>query len=72
MLVEKMSAEDKFYEGFEPKSIRVNRHPESCVSRVSGTCVWLKDGTKIVLRRGRDMNGAAWLEVQPQAAIKPM
>lgn len=32
------------------------------------TCVYLKDGSKVVLRRDGD---AVWLEIVPQAVIRP-
>lgn len=42
------------------------RH-EDCASHVSSTCVYLKDGTKVVVRR----EGArAWLEHVPQETIR--
>ena len=35
---------------------------------VRPTCVYLKDGTKVVLRRDGD---SAWLEIVPQAIVRP-
>jgi hypothetical protein len=60
----------KFFNGFEPKSLQVCRHPSGCVTRSSDTCVWLADGTKITIKRGAATIGPAWLEVEPQAKIK--
>jgi hypothetical protein len=39
-----------------------------CVSRASGSCVYLRDGTKVVLKR---RGAAVWLVVEPQAIIRP-
>lgn len=45
---------------------------ECCVSWKSGhkpTCVYLKDGTKVVIVRSPNAYGSVWLEVQPQGII---
>lgn len=46
----------------------------SCVRTIDTTrrqtCAYLHDGQKIVLKRDVK-TGAAWLEIQPQAEIKP-
>lgn len=39
-----------------------------CVSRASESCVYLRDGTKVVLKR---RGAAVWLVVEPQAIIRP-
>lgn len=45
------------------------RHPSPCVGHKTGTCVWLRDGTKVVLKRHEDTKGRAWLEVEKQAVV---
>ncbi len=49
--------------------MKTDRH-QSCVSRASTTCVYLKDGTKVVLRRDPKTKGRAWLEHVPQAVVR--
>jgi hypothetical protein len=43
------------------------RHESGCASFVSKTCVYLRDGTKVHVRRD---GKAAWLEVVPQDTIR--
>lgn len=44
------------------------RHEKPCVLPLStDTCVYLADGTKVVVRRGPKVKGAVWLEVVPQS-----
>jgi hypothetical protein len=45
------------------------RHPSPCISHKTGTCVWLRDGTKVTLRRYEESPGRAWLEVEEQAVV---
>lgn len=47
------------------------RHDPPCATRISPTCVWLSDGTKVVLRTDRVM-GTFYIEVVPQSDIRPM
>jgi len=47
----------------------MKRHDKPCVVGSSATCVYLADGTKIVVRRGKGVKGSAWLEVVPQDII---
>jgi len=44
-------------------------HPSSCISHKTGTCVWLRDGTKVTLQRHEETTGRAWLEVEKQAVV---
>lgn len=51
---------------------RPKRHDKPCVAYRSGhrpTCIWLKDGTKVIIKR--DANGT-YLEVENQSEIVPM
>lgn len=46
------------------------RHEKPCVLPLStDTCVYLADGTKVVVRRGPKVKGAVWLEVVPQGVF---
>jgi len=45
------------------------RHPSPCISHKTGTCVWLRDGTKVVIKRHEETTGRAWLEVEQQAVV---
>jgi len=47
------------------------RHPKSCVTLATSTCVYLADGTKITVGRDGRTKGPAWLVVQEQAKIVP-
>ena len=47
-----------------------SRHNEACVTRASDTCVYLADGTKVVVCRDNRTTGRAWLEVVPQNEVK--
>lgn len=49
----------------------VERHRTPCVSRASDTCVYLRDGTKVVLERGHGATGPVRLMVQRQAIVRP-
>lgn len=42
--------------------------PEPCVTRKTSTCVYLKDGTKIVVKRDPGVVGRVWLEQEKQRA----
>lgn len=53
----------------------IERHEGQCASGISftlerPTCVYLRDGTKVVMRRDGEGVGA-WLEVVPQAMLRP-
>lgn len=48
----------------------MKRHKGTCVTRASNTCVYLADGTKVVVRRKKVTAGRAWLEVVPQATVR--
>ena len=52
----------------EPEGGGRERHKRGCASIVSGTCVYLRDGTKVVIKRD---GKAAWLEVVEQDVIRP-
>lgn len=43
----------------------------SSITRISPTCAWLTDGTKVVIRRP-GIRGKVWLEVVKQARIQPV
>ncbi len=47
---------------------RDSRHVD-CVSIASSTCIYLRDGTKIVVGRDADTKGRAWLEQRLQAMV---
>lgn len=46
------------------------RHPSPCVAHANGTCVWLRDGTKVTLKRDANTTGIAWLEVEEQSTVR--
>lgn len=49
----------------------VKRHEKPCVLVLSSdTCVYLADGSKVVVRRGPKVKGPVWLEVVPQAVFR--
>ena len=48
---------------------RAQRHERGCISRASDSCVYLRDGTKVVMRREPLVNGRVYLEVVEQAVI---
>jgi len=46
------------------------RHEKPCVLPLSSnTCIYLSDGTKVVIRRGPKVKGPVWLEVVPQETL---
>jgi hypothetical protein len=45
------------------------RHSSPCISHKTGTCVWLRDGTKVVIKRHEETTGRAWLEAEEQAVV---
>ena len=46
-------------------------HGAACVSRRLGTCLALRDGTKVVIKRGKGAENAhVWLEVEPLAIVQ--
>lgn len=44
-------------------------HELTCVTGFHKTFVYLADGTKVVVRRGKEVKGRVWLEVVPQEII---
>jgi len=47
----------------------IARHPAGCVAHSNEVAAWLRDGTKVVLRRDPQTKGRAWLEVEKQATV---
>jgi len=46
------------------------RHEKPCVLPLStSTCIYLADGTKVIIKRGKNVKGAVWMEVVPQATF---
>lgn len=39
------------------------------ITRMTSTCVYVSDGTKIVIKRGPNVKGRVWLKVVPQAVV---
>jgi hypothetical protein len=49
----------------------IARHPAGCVAHANHVGVWLRDGTKVMLKRDPETKGRAWLEVEKQATVHP-
>lgn len=57
-------------EANRPVSMGRKRHEKPCALPLSSnTCVYLSDGTKVVIRRGPKVKGPVWLEVVPQDVL---
>lgn len=47
------------------------RHEKSCVLPLStDTCIYLADGTKVIIKRGAKVKGPVWMEVVPQETLR--
>lgn len=62
----------KYAKGLERKLADAEKRVhEKCATRVGFTCVYLADGTKVVVRRAPDVQGRVWVALEPQAIIRP-
>jgi hypothetical protein len=49
---------------------KAKRHEKPCALPLSSnTCVYLADGSKVVIRRGPKVKGPVWLKVVPQDVL---